>query len=168
MLNELSHRLQSVLSADNVYKETLRVIQSRFNYYYMSLWTVAADGTATLQAHEGAYANFLSPGFQLKNEGLIGHVVATKRSHLSNDVSQDKNFTSLKLPIETKSALAVPIIHAEDGLIGVLNVEAAEANAFDDEDLYVMESIGAQVSLALSNARLYNQVSGFNKELKLS
>jgi hypothetical protein len=32
MLNELSHRLQSVLSADNVYKETLRVIQSRVNY----------------------------------------------------------------------------------------------------------------------------------------
>ncbi|MGE3261882.1 MAG: sigma 54-interacting transcriptional regulator [Bacteriovoracia bacterium] len=166
MLNELSHRLQSVLSADNVYKETLRVIQSRFNYYYMSLWTVAADGTATLQAHEGAYANFLSPGFQLKGEGIIGHVVATKRAHLSNDVSQDKNFTSLKLPIETKSALAVPIVNSEEGLIGVLNVEAAESNAFEEEDQHVMESIGAQVSLALSNAQLYNKVSGFNKELK--
>jgi transcriptional regulator with GAF, ATPase, and Fis domain len=166
MLNELSHRLQSVLSADNVYKETLRVIQSRFNYYYMSLWTVAADGTATLQAHEGAYANFLSPGFQLKNEGIIGHVVATKTSHLSNDVSQDKNFTSLKLPIETKSALAVPIVNSEEGLIGVLNVEAAESNAFEEEDRHVMESIGAQVSLALSNAQLFSKVSGFNKELK--
>ncbi|MGZ3710621.1 MAG: sigma 54-interacting transcriptional regulator, partial [Bdellovibrionota bacterium] len=135
-------------------------------YYYMSLWTVAADGTATLQAHEGAYANFLSPGFQLKNEGIIGHVVATKTSHLSNDVSQDKNFTSLKLPVETKSALAVPIVNSEEGLIGVLNVEAAEADAFEEEDRYVMESIGAQVSLALSNAQLYNKVSGFNKELK--
>jgi two-component system response regulator HydG len=89
-----------------------------------------------------------------------------KIPYLSNDVSQDKNFTSLKLPIETKSALAVPIVNSQEGLIGVLNVEAAEANAFDEEDLYVMESIGAQVSLALSNAQLFNRVSDFNKELK--
>jgi two-component system response regulator HydG len=45
-------------------------------------------------------------------------------------------------------------------------VEAAESDAFDADDLYVMESIGAQVSLALSNAQLYNQVADFNKELK--
>ncbi|MGZ3705854.1 MAG: sigma 54-interacting transcriptional regulator, partial [Bdellovibrionota bacterium] len=96
----------------------------------------------------------------------IGHVISTKRSYLSNDISQDKNFTSLKLPIDTKSALAVPIVNSTEGLIGVLNVEAAEADAFDNDDLFVMESIGAQVSLALSNAHLYNKVAGFNKELQ--
>lgn len=166
MLNELSHKLQSLLTAENLYKETLKIIQSRFQYYYISLWTIAEDGTATLQAHEGAYANFLSPGFQLKNEGIIGYVVNTKSAYLSNDITHDKNFTSLKLPIETKSALAVPIVNADEGLIAVLNVEAAEANAFDVDDRYVMESIGAQVSLALSNAQLFNQVSDFAKELK--
>jgi transcriptional regulator with GAF, ATPase, and Fis domain len=166
MLNELSHRLQTLLTAENLYKETLKIIQGRFRYYYISLWTTAADGTATLQAHEGAYANFLNPGFQLKGEGIIGHVIATKKAHVSNDVSKDRNFTSLKLPIDTKSALAVPIVNSTEGLIGVLNVEAAEADAFDADDLYVMESIGAQVSLALSNAQLFNQVSGFNKELQ--
>lgn len=166
MLNELSHKLQHLLAADNLYKETLKIIQSRFQYYYISLWTTAEDGTTTLQAHEGAYANFLSPGFQLKGEGIIGHVVKTKKASLSNDVATDKNFTSLKLPIETKSALAVPITDADGSIIGVLNIEAAEANAFDEEDLFVMEGIGAQVSLALANAKLYNKVSDFNKELK--
>lgn len=166
MLNELSHRLQKLLNADNLYKETLHIIQSRFNYYYISLWTVNEDKTATLQAHEGAYANFLSPGFQLKSEGMIGYVIQTKEAYLSNDVSQDNNFTSLKLPIDTKSALAVPIVNAENELIGVLNVEAAEANAFDNDELFVMKGIGAQVSLALSSAQLFNKVSGFNKELQ--
>jgi two-component system response regulator HydG len=166
MLNELSHRLQSLLNADNLYKETLKIIQSRFRYYYISLWTTKEDGTATLQAHDGAYANFLSPGFQLKGEGMVGHVVTTKQPYLSNDITHDKTFSSLKLPIETKSALAVPIVDANQGLIGVLNVEAAEANAFDEDDLYVMESIGAQVSLALSNAHLYNRVADFARDMK--
>lgn len=166
MLNELSHKLQSLLNAENLYKETLKIIQSRFHYYYISLWTVSEDGTATLQAHEGAYANFLSPGFQLKGEGMIGHVVATKSAHISNDVSQDKNFTSLKLPIRTKSALAVPIVNSDAEIIGVLNVETAEANAFDEDDLFVMKGIGAQVSLALSNAQLYNRVSDFARNMK--
>ncbi|NUM88491.1 MAG: sigma-54-dependent Fis family transcriptional regulator [Bdellovibrionales bacterium] len=166
MLAELSLRLKDVVNAGNVHKETLKIIQSRFHYYYISLWTVGADGTATLQAHEGAYANFLQPGFQLKGEGIIGHVIATGKSYLSNDISTDRNFTSLKLPVETKSALAVPIFDAEDKLAGVLNVEAAEANAFNEDDLNVMEGIGAQVTLSLSNAGLYNQVSEFNKQLQ--
>jgi hypothetical protein len=51
MLNELSHKLQSLLKSENLYKETLKIIQSRFHYYYISLWTTASDGTATLQAH---------------------------------------------------------------------------------------------------------------------
>ena len=54
MLNELSHKLQSLLNADNLYKETLKIIQSRFQYYYISLWTTDESGTTTLQAHEGA------------------------------------------------------------------------------------------------------------------
>ncbi|RYZ96560.1 MAG: GAF domain-containing protein, partial [Proteobacteria bacterium] len=166
MLNELSHKLQGLLTADNLYKETLKIIQSRFHYYYISLWTTDDHGTTTLQAHEGAYTNFLSPGFQLKGEGIIGHVAKTKLPYLSNDVTHDTNFTSLKLPIETKSALSVPIENAAQGIIGVLNVEAAEANAFDEDDLYVMESIGAQVSLALSNAQLFVKVADFNKELQ--
>jgi two-component system response regulator HydG len=166
MLNELSHKLQSLLNADNLYKETLKIIQSRFHYYYISLWTTKEDGTATLQAHDGAYANFLSPGFQLKGEGMVGHVIATKKPYLSNDITHDKTFSSLKLPIETKSALAVPIVDANEGLIGVLNVEAAEANAFDEDDRYVMESIGAQVSLALANAHLYNRVADFARDMK--
>jgi transcriptional regulator with GAF, ATPase, and Fis domain len=166
MLNELSHKLQSLLEADNLYKETLRIVQSRFRYYYISLWTTDLHGVTTLQAHEGAYANFLSPGFQLKGEGIIGHVVKTNKAYLSNDITHDTNFTSLKLPIETKSALAVPIVNANKGVIGVLNVEAAEANAFDEDDLFVMEGIGAQVSLAISNAHLFNKVADFNKELQ--
>ncbi len=167
MLNELSHRLKNVLSAGNVYKETLKIVRSRFDYYYISLWTMEADGaTAVLQAHEGAYANFLSPGFRLKGEGIIGLVIETRKPYFSNDTSTDSNFTSLKLPIETKSALAVPILDADEKIIGALNVEAKEAGAFDDEDLNVMESIGAQVSLALSNAHLYNEVNDMNRQLQ--
>lgn len=166
MLNELSHCLKKVVSANNVHKETLKIVLSRFNYYYISLWSVGPDATATLQAHEGAYTNFLNPGFRLKGEGIIGHVIATKKAYLSNDISQDKNYTSLKLPVETKSALAVPILSGDDTLIGVLNVEAAEADAFDEEDLSVMESIGAHVSLALSNAHLYSEVSDMNRQLQ--
>jgi two-component system response regulator HydG len=166
MLNELSHMLQGLLNAENLYKETLKIIQSRFNYYYISLWTSNEENVATLQAHEGAYTSFLSPGFQLRNEGIIGHVIQTKQGFISNDISQDKNFTSLKFPVKTKSALCVPIVNSKKALTGVLNVEAAQANAFDEHDLYVMEGIGAQVSLALANAQLYNKVNSFNKELQ--
>lgn len=166
MLNELSVRLQNILQAGNIYKETLGIIQSRFHYYHISFWTVDKDGTATLQAHEGAYETFLSHGFQLKNEGIIGHVIRTKAAYLSNDITHDPNFTALKLPINTKSELCVPVMSADGSILGTLNVESIETNSFDEDDLTVMESIGAQVSLAVSNARLYGEAKDFNRQLQ--
>jgi transcriptional regulator with GAF, ATPase, and Fis domain len=166
MLNELSLRLQALIHAGNIYKETLGIIQSRFKYYHISFWSVDKQGTATLQAHEGAYLNFLNPGFQLINEGIIGHVIATKKAYLSNDVTHDPNFSSLKLPINTKSELCVPVFSHEGDVVGTLNVEDMQTNAFDDGDLAMMESIGAQVSLAVNNTRLYHEVKDFNRQLQ--
>lgn len=166
MLSELSLRLQGLVHAGNIYKETLGIIQSRFNYYHISFWTVDKEGIATLQAHEGAYQNFLSPGFQLKDEGIIGHVIKTKKPYLSNDITHDTNFTALKLPIDTKSELCVPILDGEGNVMGTLNVEARQTDSFEQDDLAVMDSIGAQVSLAVNNTRLYTEVKDFNRQLQ--
>lgn len=166
MLNDVSTKLQGLIESENLYKEIIQIIQERFHYYHSSLWTVDSTRTATLQAHDGAYEHTLSPGFVLKDEGIIGYVISTKKSYLSNDIDNDKNFSSLKMPTETKSSLCVPILSSDQTLKALINIESSHSNEFDEEDLYVMNSVASLVSLALNNALLYNEIADFNEHLK--
>ncbi len=166
MLNDVSSKLQGLIESENLYKEIVHIIQERFHYYHSSLWTVDSMRAATLQAHNGDYKHILSPGFVLKDEGIIGHVISTNKPYISNDISKDPNFSSLKLPTETKSSLCVPVMGGKGKIKALVNIESSHENEFDDEDLHVMESVASLVSLALNSALLYNEIDDFNKHLK--
>ena len=69
--------------------------------------------------------------------GIIGHVAATHRPYLTNDVSNDRYYhfqTSGRCPPRPAgSELAVPIVVSDGGrlrLIGVFNLESTNKNAF--------------------------------------
>ncbi|HID88810.1 MAG TPA: GAF domain-containing protein, partial [Anaerolineae bacterium] len=57
---------------------------------------------------------------------------------------------------EVRSELAVPV-RVGDRVIGVLNVESREVNAFDEEDIAFYTAIAGQLGVALENARLYRE-----------
>jgi signal transduction histidine kinase len=59
--------------------------------------------------------------------------------------------------MQTRSELAVPIQHGED-VLGVLNLESDELNAFSEGDGNLLQAIADQVAMALDNARLFQEV----------
>lgn len=165
LLNELSIRLQSLLNTENVWEEIVTVVQNKFHYHSFSIWSVALDGTATLRAQSGAYNNFIQPGFMIKNEGIVGTVIQSKRTYVCNDVTKDTHFTNLSLPVDTKSQLSIPVI-VDGAVVAVLTVESNSVNAFDDEDKVTFEGLGAQLSVTFVNMKLYGEIKQFNKKLQ--
>ncbi len=59
LLNELSIRLQSLLTAENLWEEILNVVQNKFHYYSFMIWSVTPDRAATLKVQSGAYNNYI-------------------------------------------------------------------------------------------------------------
>lgn len=86
--------------------------------------------------------------------GIVGRTIATGKSVLEPDVTQ----SSYYLPIypNTCSELAVPI-KLRDEVIGVINLEHQELNAFDETDVEMLEALAVQAALAIQNARLYEK-----------
>jgi transcriptional regulator with GAF, ATPase, and Fis domain len=166
LLNELSAKLQGLLESDNFYQEVVNVIQSNLSYYCMHIWSVGSDLTATLRAQVGAYGNHIKLGHSLTaGHGIVGHVVRTKKSYLTGDVSQDPNFTNLSIPVRTRSQLSVPVI--KDGeVIAVINIESDQPSAFDADDVMTLESISSQIAVAITNQRLFQDVKSFNRKLQ--
>ena len=166
LLNELSTNLQSLLESENFYQEIVNIIQSRFNYYGINMWSVGPGHSATLRAQAGVYRNQLTIGRVISTgEGINGFVIQSKKSYLCNDVSKDPNYTTLSLPMETRSELCVPIMKDSE-VVATLNVESEKLNAFDEDDVITFESVASQISVAMANQKLYSDAKSFNKKLQ--
>ena len=166
LLNELSTRLQSLLESENFHQEVVNLIQSKFNWYGIQIWSVAQDHNARLEAQAGAYRNHLKIGHVIQDdEGITGKVISSRKSYLSNDVSSDPNFTTLSVPVQSAAQLSVPVI-VDSEVVAVLSLESDRTNAFDEEDVITLEAIAAQVAVAISNRRLYMESKDFNRKLQ--
>jgi PAS domain S-box-containing protein len=86
--------------------------------------------------------------------GITGQAVKTGQYQLVNDIAQEPDY--IEYDPETRSELAMPIKLGEE-VIGVINVEHPETDAFDEQDQQALEALAAQAALAVRNAQLYQQ-----------
>jgi signal transduction histidine kinase len=93
------------------------------------------------------------------DEGLVGWVASTGKSQLVADVSQHE-IVRTQYPaiygIEPRSVIAVPLI-AFDEVLGVLEVVNKTKGVFDEQDLEMLESLAGSATIALENARLFDE-----------
>ena len=64
-----------------------------------------------------------------------------------------------------RSFLSVPLI-SHDEVIGVLHLESTQPGAYTDRDVDLAESVGAQISGAIANARLFQQLERERERLR--
>ncbi len=92
--------------------------------------------------------------------GLAGWVVQYRKPALVPDTSKDDRW--LRRADDSanksgaKSAICVPLM-ARDRLVGVLTLVHSVPNAFNEQHLELMQAIADQASVAVLNARLYNE-----------
>ena len=60
--------------------------------------------------------------------------------------------------IEGLRSAIVVALPSDSGLLGVLNLSSADADAFVDADRHLLERVGTQLSLAIKNAQLYEEI----------
>jgi GAF domain-containing protein len=65
-------------------------------------------------------------------------------------------FNNPDLP-ETHSEMALPLIQTGGQIIGVLDIQSTESNAFNREDIEILITLADQVSMAIANAHLYEK-----------
>lgn len=89
------------------------------------------------------------------SQGIIGRAARTGQSQYVADVSQDSDF--VLLVTGTGVEACVPVMM--DGSVwGVLNVEAENSSVLSPSDVALLEMLSQQISVAISNARLYRAV----------
>ena len=100
----------------------------------------------------------LEPG-----KGVMGWVAEHKEPVIIPDVDEDERY--VRFLEGTKSEMDVPMLSG-DKLIGVLNVEHPQINAFDEDDLRLLEAVASQAVIAIENARLFSSSQSLAAQLE--
>ena len=160
VVNDVGHRITSILNLDELALTLVQLIRSKFGYRYAHLFTVDhAARRAILLAGEGPTASDLSPnGFALDfGVGMVGTVAESGVPLLANDVTREPRYLFNENIADTQSELVVPLtIGART--IGVLDAQSERVNAFEPSDIATLETLANQVAIAMENARLYSEI----------
>jgi sigma-B regulation protein RsbU (phosphoserine phosphatase) len=97
-------------------------------------------------------------------QGITGRAAEKREAILVNDVHVSEHY--IASGAEARSELAVPMI-SKNRVIGVIDIEAPQANYFTEEHKNVLTLIASRVAVAIENARLYTRVSRQAKTLVL-
>lgn len=142
-------------------QRSAQVISRQFDFYHTAIYLLDDSGQwAVLQAasSEGGQ-RMLQRQHRLRvgAQGIVGAVAAYGQHRIAQDVGVDAYFFSSPDLPETRSEIALPL-RARGAIIGVLDVQSTVPAAFTDEDVYVLQTLADQISVAVSNTRLLRQV----------
>jgi sigma-B regulation protein RsbU (phosphoserine phosphatase) len=96
-------------------------------------------------------------------EGVTGAAAVRREPLLVGDVRNDPRYLNTMDAVRTE--LAVPMT-ARGKLVGVIDLQSTRVNAYSEYDRALARLIGARVSIAIDNARLYRRVERQNRTLK--
>lgn len=153
---EVSHRISSILDVERLLEEVVTLVTTTFDYYFAAVFLIEEEaGEVVLRASSGRHAGEagMFDGYrQALGDGMIGWVAQTGRPLLANDVRREPRY--LERLSGTRAELDVPLKHGER-ILGVLNVQSTERNAFERDDVETVQTLAEQVAVAIQNAQLY-------------
>ena len=157
-INEVGRKISSILSLDELLPYVADLLRDSFNYYNINIFLLDPESEQlVLRAGAGGYKGAVPIGSTVKvSEGIVGWVVQTGEPLLANDVAKEPKYLFVEELADTRSELAVPIKLGAETL-GVLDLESAELDAFDETDLSTAQTLSDQVAIAIENARLYQE-----------
>ena len=145
---------------DQLFSLVVRLIGRQLGFYHTGLFIVDPTGEwAVLRAasSEGGQ-RMLARNHRLRigEQGIVGFVAANKTHRIALDVGNDAVFFSNEDLPYTRSEIALPLL-VRNELIGVLDVQSTEPEAFDDEGVSTLQVLTDQVAVAINSSRLYQQ-----------
>ncbi|OQY24683.1 MAG: hypothetical protein B6I35_00965 [Anaerolineaceae bacterium 4572_32.2] len=165
LVARVGQRTTAILDLDELLDQAANLIGDTFEYYNVNVFLVEGDAIALRASTFPSY----SPSERLVRlrvgaEGITGWVAAHGEPLLAPDVSVEPRYHITLEGIETRSELAVPI-KLKGLVIGVLDVQSAQLDAFSQADLFTLQTVAGQLAIAIENAHLYEEAKRHVDEL---
>jgi GAF domain-containing protein/HAMP domain-containing protein len=155
---------------EELLNRTVNMIRERFNFYYVGIFLIDDNHEySVLRAATGEAGKAqLQRGYRLKvgDVGIVTYVASTGDLRIVNNVDFDFVYRRESLLPLTRSEAAIPL-RIETEVIGVLDVQSTQVNAFAEGDIASLQILADQIAVAIQNARLVGELDSRLKEINL-
>ncbi len=160
-VSSVSNAISTVQNLDELLPLITIVISQHFNFYHVGIFlNDETNQYAILRAanSEGGQRMLLR-GHRLKigETGIVGNVASTGRARIALDTGADAAFFNNPDLPDTRSEMALPLRFGPV-IIGVLDVQSTEPEAFSEENIEIIGILAGQVSTAIRNAQLFDEI----------
>jgi len=159
-VSSVARTIASVQEIDTLLPAITRLISQRFDFYHVGVFLLdEKQENAILRASnsEGGLEMISRQyGLPIDHHSIVGYSISHSEPRISLDVGADSvYFNNPDLP-ETRSEMALPL-RVAGRVIGSLDVQSTETNAFAEEEINVLTTLTDQVAIAIENARLFSE-----------
>ena len=150
----------STFEMGQVLQHTMDMIQALMNVEAGSLLLLEQDELRFKVAFNTIVGVDVLQGLAIKmGQGIAGYCAGRGESLIVRNAAESPHFSrnfDSHTKFKTLSALCVPLI-SQGKVLGVIEVLNKKDGDFNDNDLQLLQSIATSVSIALENARLYQE-----------
>jgi len=156
---EIGRLVTSTLDLEAIYERSVNLVVERFGFYHASIFINDEFGTNSyLQEATGTAGKKLKDQkhfLPIGSRSTVGEATRSGEVVVVNDTTNTSLHRPNPLLPETKAEAAIPLrIGAR--IIGALDIQSTEVDAFSEDDIAILQLLADQISVGIDNARSYN------------
>lgn len=164
-LVDMAKQVTGNLKLQSVLQTTVQILQGLLNARASTITMLTDDGAGLIvKAAVGINPEFMNARMHL-SESISGVVVQKAELVYIRDSYSESDF--LFFDEVVRSLLVVPLI-VRDKPVGTLTIDSDRPHAFTESDTQLMTIAAAQVSVAIANARLFEELEERAAELAIA
>jgi len=151
-INEVSRKISSIVNLDELLAYVGNLLRQTFHFYNVNIFLFEPNsGKLMLKTlHFSGQKNVIPVGVPLEmdEEGIIGKAARSGEYVLVNDLASEPVYRKSDSMSETKSELVIPV-KMGGRVLGVLDIESAEVDGFDEADVFTAQTLADQLAVAI-------------------
>lgn len=158
---EVAREASSLLQLKELLPRIVTLISERFELFRIGIFLLdPSKEWAILRAISGQQEELKALVETLRiradGDGLVAQVIQTGQLHLTGNIDQEPSYLHIDAVDDARSELTLPL-QARGEILGAMSTQSPELEAFNEEDIAVMQTLADQVALAINNAQLFQQ-----------
>jgi len=166
---EIARDSTSARDLGDLLDRSAQLILERFHFYHAGIFIVDKNNEfATLTASPTeAGRKMIANKYKVRvgDIGTVGRVAATGDPRITLDTRFDAVLSTNPFLPNTRSEMVLPL-KSEDKVIGILDIQSDQLQAFKQDDVAIMQVIADQLATAIERTRLLQEVAQNLNELE--
>ncbi len=166
-LARASHHLSSLSPEEEVPQQIVTQLSQIIPNDRCALFLEDVNGIPRLRGHLGLpqYVPVEDLSYEIRGRSVY-HLIAKQSEHmLIGDVRSLEGWSQPEWLPQDGSWLGIPL-SAKNKVMGMLTLSRSKPGAFNQDDVLLASTFAVQASIALENARLYDDLNRFNQVLE--